>query len=96
MIMIDHVMVWFEMFEYQRTTMMRLRTAMMRTYIKNLPMLASSLKTHGLEYICVHAKSYLTNGSFFKQDLIPLIKDFDIKPVLKTVKNHNIMLRWSG
>ena len=32
-------------------------------------------------------KFMFDNGSDFKQDFIPLLKDFDIKPVLTSIKN---------
>ena len=35
------------------------------------------------------------NGSKFKQDFTPLLKDFDIKPVLTTIKNQaNAPVEW--
>ena len=37
-------------------------------------------------YLCSR-KAELDNGSEFKQDFTPLLKDFDIKPVLKKIKN---------
>ena len=46
----------------------------------------------GLEQVyidtCVHVKSCLTNGSEFKRDFTPLLKDLYIKPVLTSVKKN--------
>ena len=41
-------------------------------------------------------KAVFYNRSDFKQDLIPLLKDFNIKPVFKKPKTHKLTLWWSG
>ena len=52
-----------------------------------MPGLAICLTKHGYVNTRVHAKPYLTNGSDFKRDFTPLIKDFEIKSVLMSVNN---------
>ena len=41
-------------------------------------------------------KVLFENGSDFKRDFTPLMKDLDIKPVLTTIKNHKLTIWWSG
>ena len=41
-------------------------------------------------------KVVFDNGCDFKRDFTPLIKYFDVKPVLTTIKTQNPTLRWSG
>ena len=60
----------------------------MNTYIHNLTGLASCLTTHGYaDRYPRTRKVVFDNGPEFKRDFDPLLKDFDIKPVLTSVKN---------
>ena len=41
-------------------------------------------------------KFFFDNGSDFKIYFTPLMKYFEIKPVLTKIKNHKLTLWWSG
>ena len=58
----------------------------MNTWINHLPGLVSCLTAHGYVDTRFHAK-FFDNGYEYKKDFTPLIKEFNIKPVLTPVKN---------
>ena len=96
MMIIDPTTGWFEIIEIPTYNLDEV-TGSNDEYIDKLSARVSQFFNNIWRNIYLRPlKVVIGNGSEFKLHFNPLLKDFDIKPVLTSITNHKLTLRWSG